>query len=56
MPRVGFELTILVFERTKTVHFLDRAATVIDFSQDTLKLNNGSSFVTRHMTHDYGAC
>jgi hypothetical protein len=29
MPRVGFELTIPVFERAKTVHALDRAATVI---------------------------
>jgi hypothetical protein len=29
MPRVGFEPTIEVFERTKTIHVLDRAATVI---------------------------
>jgi hypothetical protein len=29
MPRVGFEPTIPVFERAKTVHSLDRAATVI---------------------------
>jgi hypothetical protein len=29
MPWVGFELTIPAFERTKTVHALDRAATVI---------------------------
>jgi hypothetical protein len=29
MPRVGFELTIPVIERTKAVHALDRAATVI---------------------------
>jgi hypothetical protein len=29
MPRVGFEPTIPVFERAKTVHTLDRAATVI---------------------------
>jgi hypothetical protein len=28
MPRVGFEPTIPVFERAKTVHALDRAATV----------------------------
>jgi hypothetical protein len=28
MPRVGFEPTILVFERAKTVHALARAATV----------------------------
>jgi hypothetical protein len=29
MPRVGFEPTIPVFERTKTVHAVDRGATVI---------------------------
>jgi hypothetical protein len=29
MPRVGFELMIPVFERAKTVHALDGAATVI---------------------------
>jgi hypothetical protein len=29
MPRVGFEPTIPVFERAKTVHVLDRAVTVI---------------------------
>jgi hypothetical protein len=29
MPRVGFESTIPVFERAKTVHASDRAATVI---------------------------
>jgi hypothetical protein len=31
MPQVGFELTISVFERAKTVHDLDRSATVTDF-------------------------
>jgi hypothetical protein len=29
MPRVGFKPTTQVFERAKTVHALDRAATVI---------------------------
>jgi hypothetical protein len=29
MPLVGFETTIPAFERAKTVHALDRAATVI---------------------------
>jgi hypothetical protein len=29
MPRVEFESTIPVFQRTKTIHALDRAATVI---------------------------
>jgi hypothetical protein len=28
MSRVGFELTISVFEQAKTVHAVDRAATV----------------------------
>jgi hypothetical protein len=28
MPKVGFELTIPVFERAKTVHVLDCEATV----------------------------
>jgi hypothetical protein len=28
MPRVGFELTITASERAKTVHALDRSATV----------------------------
>jgi hypothetical protein len=29
MPRVGFETTTPAFKRAKTVHALDRAATVI---------------------------
>jgi hypothetical protein len=29
MPRVGFEPTIPVFERTEIVHAVDRTATVI---------------------------
>jgi hypothetical protein len=29
MPRVGFELTIPVFEQAETIHALDRADTVI---------------------------
>jgi hypothetical protein len=29
MPQVGFETTTTVFEGAKTVHALDRAATVI---------------------------
>jgi hypothetical protein len=32
MPRVGFEPKIPVFERAKTVHALDRAATVIGYT------------------------
>jgi hypothetical protein len=34
MTQVGFEPTIPVFERAKTVHALDRAATVIGFQTD----------------------
>jgi hypothetical protein len=37
MSRVGFKLTIPMLEREKTVHALDRAATVI-----------GKQFVTIH--------
>jgi hypothetical protein len=33
MPRKGFEPTNPVFERAKTVHSLDRAATVIGISE-----------------------
>jgi hypothetical protein len=33
MPEVGFELTILVFEREKVVHALDSPATVIGIIQ-----------------------
>jgi hypothetical protein len=29
MPQIGFDLTITVFEREKTAHALDSAATVI---------------------------
>jgi hypothetical protein len=39
MPRVGFEPKIPVFERAKTVHALDRAATVIGTKLPS-KLNN----------------
>jgi hypothetical protein len=33
MPRVGFEPTIPAFERAKTVHALDLAATVMGFCE-----------------------
>jgi hypothetical protein len=36
MPRAGFELTIPVFERAKSVHALDRAVTVIGSPMYTL--------------------
>jgi hypothetical protein len=38
MPRVGFEPTIPVFERGKTVHAPDRAATRIGQEFDIAKL------------------
>jgi hypothetical protein len=34
MPLIGFEPTILVFERAIAVHALDRAATVIGIKVD----------------------
>jgi hypothetical protein len=34
MPWVGFESTIAAFERAKTVHALDRAATVVGILRD----------------------
>jgi hypothetical protein len=34
MPRVGFEPTIPLFERAKTVHALDRATNVIGYPQN----------------------
>jgi hypothetical protein len=35
MVRVGFEPTILLFERAKTFHSLNRAATVIGYEYST---------------------
>jgi hypothetical protein len=40
MPQVGFEPTIPVFEREKTVHALDRAASVIGKKQDYIDIND----------------
>jgi hypothetical protein len=37
MPLVGFEPTIPEFERAKTVHALDRAATVIGSFTNTIQ-------------------
>jgi hypothetical protein len=43
MPRVGFEITIPVFEKAKTVHALDGAATVIgSYGGSTVFQNAGS--------------
>jgi hypothetical protein len=49
MPSVGFETTIPAFERAKTVHVLDRTATVIGIDTEhiyTLKIEAGSSSKT----------
>jgi hypothetical protein len=40
MPQVEFEHTITVFEGAKTVHALDRAATMIDESYLSLPALN----------------
>jgi hypothetical protein len=39
MPRVGFETMIPVFERAKTVHVLDRAATKKGQINTNVKIN-----------------
>jgi hypothetical protein len=36
MPRVGFEPTIPVFERAKTVHALDHATTTVNKKENKL--------------------
>jgi hypothetical protein len=46
MPRVGFEPTVLVFERAKTAHIVERAATVIG---EPLKLGKKNSIWTYMM-------
>jgi hypothetical protein len=43
MAQVGFEPTIPVFEQAKTVHSLDRAATVIGrFEPSTVECESGA--------------
>jgi hypothetical protein len=42
MPQVGFESRIPAFERAKTVHALDRAATVIGTPKYTYRRQNYS--------------
>jgi hypothetical protein len=46
MPQVGFEPTIPVFERAKTVHPLDRAATVIGGSLHLVNVNFQFHFIS----------
>jgi hypothetical protein len=48
MPRVGLEPTIPAFERTKTVHALDRAATVIAASVINFVLYVGAKLGLSH--------
>jgi hypothetical protein len=47
MPRMGFEPTIPVFERAKTVHALDRAATVFGSYKTAKFVAMGSSVSSR---------
>jgi hypothetical protein len=48
MPLVGFEPTIPLFKRAKTVHALDRAVTVIgsDTIQFNLKFGTDAWYIT----------
>jgi hypothetical protein len=45
MPRVGFELTIPVFERAKTVNALDRAATVIGSRNIAVNISESGKYL-----------
>jgi hypothetical protein len=49
MPRVGFEPTIPVFERAKTVHTLDRAATVINMGFHHRENLKSYARISRHL-------
>jgi hypothetical protein len=50
MPRVGFEPTIPVFERAKTVNALDRAATVIGCDVAGTIQNKEGSWLIQYRT------
>jgi formylmethanofuran dehydrogenase subunit E len=52
MPRVGFEPTIPVFERAKTFHALDCAATAIGYQHNT-SLKSPLSLSMRHVIKTY---
>jgi hypothetical protein len=56
MPQVGFEPTIPVFERAKTVHALDRAATVIGCRKYSQWIYRGSKKIhlktDKYFQHD----
>jgi hypothetical protein len=47
MPQMEFEPTILAFERAKTVHALDRVATVTGFT--LLEINFNISLRSTHL-------
>jgi hypothetical protein len=51
MPWVGFEPTIPEFERAKTVHALERAATVIGTKATTLEKQNSITVSSRFLHH-----
>jgi hypothetical protein len=48
MPPVGFEPTIPVFERAKTVYAIDRAATVIDKKKRRTYINGNRNNLIEH--------
>jgi hypothetical protein len=52
MPSVGFEPTIPVFERAKTVHALDCAATVIGYKKAAWDKCNTYIFFTYFLSRD----
>jgi hypothetical protein len=51
MPRVGFETTMPAFERAKTVHALDRAATANGFAR--IQINNSAENYRRVLLQGY---
>jgi hypothetical protein len=53
MLRVGFEPTIPVFDRAKTVHALDRAATVIGYYVFIYSLFNNSVSISESLSTDH---
>jgi hypothetical protein len=49
MPQVGFESTIPVVERPKTLHALNRAVIVIDVSEVIFDKLDGAELKARHI-------
>jgi hypothetical protein len=54
MPHVGFEPIIIVFERAKTAHALDRTATVIGFCSPAY-MNSLEEVVIHKYKHNLSA-